>query len=112
MESAKLNIIPLGKLPVFNVSQNDNTRYIRLYLMENGAPYALTGEEDLTLRIEKPDKTSLSIDLTNNGGDYIDLQLTSNITNKAGACYCKIRITNGSEYIGTEIFKLNVEKAP
>ena len=112
MEFIQLDIIPTGYNPLVYVSQNDNDRAVRASLTENKTPYTLTGSEALTLHVETPDKNIIEYPLTNSGGSSIDFSIDPEITAKAGKCYSKIIVDNGSQKLGFSGFYIVVEKAP
>ena len=112
METIYLDIIPSGVNPTCNVSQGDEGRVIRCYLLEGGSPYELSGSETLTLHIEKPESEYIDAELVNEGGYFVDIAVDSEITDKSGKCYCKINIENDDKKIGSSAFYIIVEKAP
>ena len=112
METIYLDIIPSGVNPSCNVSQDDAGRVIRIYLLESGSPYELSGSETLTLHVEKPDGDFIEYELINGGGSFIDFAVDSEITDKSGKCYCKINIEDGDIKIGSSGFYIAVEKKP
>jgi hypothetical protein len=112
VETIYLDIIPSGVNPSCNVSQGDEGRAIRVYLLESGSPYELSGSETLTLHVEKPDKDFIESELVNAGGSFIDFTVNGELTDKSGKCYCKINIEDGDIKIGSSGFYIIVEKAP
>ena len=112
MESIYLDVTPRGVNPRVYTSQGDNLRSIGVYLIENGLPYELTGSESLTLNIKTSEGEYLEQELTNAGGNFIEISLESEATVKAGSNYCKIIIETDDIKIGTSAFYIVVEKQP
>ena len=112
MESIYLDVTPRGVNPIVYTSQGDAERSIGVYLIENGLPYELAGSETLTLNIKTSEGEYLEQELTNNGGNYIEISLDSDVTIKAGANYCKIIIETEDIKIGTSAFWVATEKTP
>ena len=112
MESIYLDVTPRGVNPTVYTSQGDANRSIGVYLIENGLPYELSGSETLTLNIKTSEGEYLEQELTNAGGNFIEISLESELSVKAGANYCKIIIETDDIKIGSSAFWVLVEKQP
>lgn len=108
METVDLSIIPDKVSPVVHASQYDEGRVQRFMLLDRACPYTLSGEETIELRIRKPNNQTEMIEIENSGGDYINLPLTTQITDIAGDVYCKFSIDD----ISTKGFYIKVEPGP
>lgn len=113
MESIILNLIPTGIRPTCHVSQDDNNRIIRANLMNGSLAYAIRINDVIKLNIRKPnDNVIISTVSVTVGNTYVDLNITDDMCNVNGQNLCELRITNGSERIGTSNFYMEVEANP
>lgn len=107
MESNFINVIPEWRTPIYHASQGDNGRTIRCSLFDGAAAYTLSGTETLRLRYRKPNGDFSSIAIANTGDDYVDITVTSAMTDIVGLVFCKLRVNS----IGAKAFYLAIEKA-
>ena len=112
MEIIKLNIIPNGVTPVCHASQFDVKRKIRAELFELNDPYTLSGEETVTLNVRKPDKTIVTMTLTNTADNYVEFETTEQMCAVYGENKCEIKISYDDMTIGSLNFIMQVERDP
>ena len=112
MEIIKLNIIPNGVTPVCHASQFDVKRKIRAELFELNDPYTLSGEETVSLSVRKPDKTIITMTLTNTADNYVDFETTEQMCAVYGENKCEIKISYDDMTIGSLNFIMQVERDP
>ena len=113
MQSQNLQIVPKGVKPIIRASQSDVGRTFQLKLYDGAMEY--TPPTGTTLRLDgiKPDKTAFSYtDNLTLSGSVITVTCNTQLTLIPGTVQCEIRMTNGSEDIGTINFDLMVEKSP
>ena len=110
MEQIKLNTIPSGVPSVCHISQFDNTsRIIRCYLFNGADPLTLTGSETIRLFMRKSDNSRAEFEIESASGSFIDLAITSEMSDIAGDSECKFQITDSEKTLGTLNFKMIVE---
>ena len=113
MQSQNLQIVPKGVKPIIRASQSDVGRTFQLKLYDGAMEY--TPPTGTTLRLDgiKPDKTAFSYtDNLTLSGSVITVTCKTQMTLIPGTVQCEIRMTKGSEDIGTINFDLMVEKSP
>lgn len=106
MQILNINLIP-GYYPcsVGHVSANDNNRVFRLNLYDDCVPYVLKGTDSLILKVRKPNGVCSTIPVVNTINSYVDINITSDLTDIPGKLYCKL-VING---VGAKSFYINVE---
>lgn len=110
MEQIKLNTIPSGVPSVCHISQFDNTsRIIRCHLFNGADPLTLTGSETIRLFVRKSNNSRAEFEIESASGSFIDLTITSEMSDIAGDSECKFQITDSEKTIGTLNFKMIVE---
>lgn len=110
MEQIKLNTIPSGVPSVCHISQFDNTsRIIRCHLFNGSDPLTLTGSETIRLFMRKSNNSRAEFEIESTSGAFIDLVITSEMSDIAGDSECKFQITDSEKTIGTLNFKMVVE---
>ena len=112
METIKVDLIPGKVAPVCYASQFDAGRQIKIELLSNGQPHTLAGTETVTLNERKMDGCVVTAELTNNGGTFVILETTEQMTAVAGACLCELQIEDGDVKIGTANFLMFIEDSP
>lgn len=113
MQTQNLQIVPKGVKPIIRASQSDVGRTFQLHLYDGATEY--TPPTGTTLRLDgiKPDKTAFSYtDNLTLSGSVITVTCKTQMTLIPGTVQCEIRMTKGSEDIGTINFDLMVEKSP
>lgn len=112
MQTIKLNLIPGSVLPVINVSQYDVGRHFALQVYEGATAYDLTGK-DIQIRGTKPDGNGFAYDSTDGAisvsTNTVTVTTLQQMTAVGGQTMCELRITSGSDILGTINFILMVE---
>ena len=112
METFNLDVLPGKSNPVCHASQYDEGRAFRINLYEGSQPYTLDGSEVITVSVRKPDGNIVIGDVENTSADYVEVVTTEQMTACHGDNICEVRITKGSQDIGSLNFILAVEKDP
>lgn len=112
METIDLNLIPGETPPVCHVSQFDVGREIKVNLYDGANVYTLAGNETLVLDVRKPDTCIVTESLTNTSSTFVKVVTTQQMTACPGQNICEIKITKGSQIIGTLNFIMEVEEDP
>lgn len=112
MESFNLNIIPGKTRPVCHASQFDAGRVIRVNLFEDANIYTLSGSEEVSLSVRKPDGNVVTASIENTGDSYIEIVTTEQMTACAGSNLCELKIEDDGKVIGTMNFILETERDP
>ena len=112
METIRVDLIPGKVAPVCYASQFDAGRQIKIELLSNGQPHTLAGTETVTLNERKMDGCIVTAELQNNGGTFVILETTEQMTAVAGACLCELQIEEGDVKIGTANFLMFIEDSP
>lgn len=112
MEVLSLNLIPTGTTPVVHVKQYDVGRTWRFNLKEGPLVYTLDGSETIECDIKKKDGNVVTVAVTNTSASYIDIETTLQMTACSGDNLGAIRLTKGSDDIGTLNFILACERSP
>lgn len=112
MQTIKLNLIPGSVLPVVNVSQYDVGRHFALQVYEGATAYDLTGK-DVQIRGTKPDGNGFAYDSTDGAisvsTNTVTVTTLQQMTACGGQTMAELRITSGSDILGTINFILMVE---
>lgn len=112
MQNVKLNLIPGSVLPVVNVSQYDVGRHFELTIYEGATTYNLTGKS-VQIRGTKPDGNGFAYDSTDGAvsvsGSTVTVTTLQQMTACGGKVMCELRITSGSDVLGTLNFILDCE---
>ena len=112
MQIINVDLIPGKVMPILHASQFDKGRSLGVKLYNGGAVFELSGAEDLTAAVRKPDGNIVTETLTNAGGSLVEIITTEQMTACAGGSLCEIKIENAGDVIGTANFVLEVEKDP
>lgn len=112
MQNVNLNLIPGSVLPVINVSQYDVGRQFTLTVYEGAVAYSLTGK-DVEIRGSKPDGNGFAYDSTDGAvsvsNNVVTITTLQQMTACGGQVMCELRITSGSDILGTLNFILDCE---
>lgn len=109
MEQVRIDLVPGGVTPNAHASQYDIGRVIRFLLYNNGSAYTLAGTETITIKMSKPDDSTETVSITNTSSNYVDFVTEDGLLDQAGLYPCEIKVTNGSDVIGSQNFNLRVE---
>lgn len=112
MESFNLNIIPGKTRPVCHASQFDTGRAIRVNLFEDANIYTLSGSEEVSLSVRKPDGNVVTVEIENAGDSFVEIVTTEQMTACAGSNLCELKIEDDGKVIGTMNFILETEQDP
>lgn len=112
MESFNLNIIPGKTRPVCHASQFDTGRVIRVNLFEDANIYTLSGSEEVSLSVRKPDGNVVTVEIENTGDSFVEIVTTEQMTACAGSNLCELKIEDDGKVIGTMNFILETEQDP
>lgn len=112
MESFNLNIIPGKTRPVCHASQFDTGRVIRVNLFEDANIYTLSGSEEVSLSVRKPDGNVVTASIENTGDSFVEIVTTEQMTACAGSNLCELKIEDDGKVIGTMNFILETEQDP
>ena len=112
MQKVNLNLIPGSVLPVVNVSQYDVGRQFQLAVYDGAAAYSLTGK-DVQIRGTKPDGNGFAYDSTDGAisvsNNVVTVSTLQQMTACGGQVMCELRITSGSDILGTINFIMDCE---
>lgn len=114
IEEIYLDFVP-GKAPeICHTSQYDIGRKFRVNLLNSGSPYALNGNETITLRLRKQDTTAITMTIANpgSGETAVTFSTTQQMTASAGQSTCEIRLTEGNAVVASSNFIMDVEEDP
>ena len=112
IERIRLNLIPVGTMPICHASQFDKKRQIEIEIYNGAQPYFLSNEE-LELIIKKPDGNLVSMDIPYEvGSNSVIFETTEQTCAVAGKCLCELKVTKGESKLGSLNFYLQVEGAP
>lgn len=113
MQQNNLQYIPIGVMPVVNVSQFDEGRQFRFKLYDGATPFAMPS--GTTARIDgiKPDNHGFSYtDKVSVSGNIATITTTQQMTAVPGTVKCEIRFVKNHFNVGTLNFLMIVEKSP
>lgn len=107
-----LNLIP-DKVPVMvRASQYDALSRTIIFNVFNGSElYEIPSGATVTVRGTKEDNTGFEYSCIVNGSE-VSFEIQAQMTMFYGLVPCEIRITSGTEIIGSCNFQLNIEKTP
>ena len=104
-----LNMIPGSVCPVIHVSQYDTDENALVFnLYQGSVPF--TAGTTATIEGTKQDKTGFTY-AASYSDNVVTADLTEQMTAVSGVVMCEIRITDGSNTVGTQTFILMVEPA-
>lgn len=109
-QTINLNLIPQGVQPVIHVSQYDKGQTWIFKLMVGNAYYQIPAGASVTIQGTKKDGTGFQYACTYSGYEVTAIE-QQQMTILAGDVPAELRITKGSELIGTLNFIIRVEKA-
>lgn len=116
MESITVDLIPLlncnNQLPTCHASQNDSGRHVEVKMTENGEPYYLKGDEDITLAVKVSDNTEVCKRVMNSGSDSLIIVISSDMTHSYGDQLCELVIKDSTSRVASSNFIMHVEKLP
>lgn len=112
-QNININLIPGGVLPIVYASQFDvQTNAVTFTLYQGDTLYTLPSGNGVTVNGKKPDSTGFTYAASYASGNTVRINITKQMTAVAGDVMCELRISVGSQDVGTGNFILRVEKSP
>ena len=93
-----------------NVKQDDNARYLKFYLYENGVPFSLKNRTAQLITKSKFNEFPISKDFDVTGENEISICLDKEITINAGILDAEIVIYENNDILSSFVFRICVEK--
>lgn len=104
-----LNLIPGSVPPVVNVTQFDKTaRTLVFNLWDGETSFSVPSGAAVTIRGTKPDGNGFEYTATASGST-VSMDLQQQMATCAGSVRCEVRITSGTQILGTADFILKVK---
>ena len=112
MQRIKLSTVPGVVNAGINLSQYDVGREIAFDLYDYNGPHTVGTTDVITLRATKPSGFSFDVTATTTSSNTVVFEVSDTMSNESGSFPAELRITNGSDILGTANFLWNVERAP
>lgn len=110
-QTINLSMVPGVVCPAIHVSQYDNDSGELIFnLYTASGAFSIPGSSAVVINGTKPDGYGFSYSATYSG-NVVTADLTQQMTAVVGEVKCELRITKGSDVIGTQNFTLVVEPA-
>lgn len=109
-QTINLNMVPGSVYPVVHVNQFDNDAGALIFKLYNGAAFSIPSSSAVVINGTKPDGYGFSYSATYSG-NVVTADVTQQMTAVAGEVKCELRITKGTDVVGTQNFTLMVEPA-
>ena len=104
-----LNLIPGSVPPVVNVTQYDKTaRTLVFNLWDGETSFSVPSGAAVTIRGTKPDGNGFEYTATASGS-AVSMNIQQQMATCAGSVRCEVRITSGTQILGTADFILEVK---
>ena len=110
VQDIKLNLVPGGIIPVVHVSQYDVNRVLTFTLYDGNGTASLPAGTTASIEGTKPSHHGFSYDATI-ASNVVTVNTTQQMTAEHGTVDCKLKLTAGSQVIGTALFLMEVEQA-
>lgn len=108
-----LNVIPKGLHPSIVVSQfDDQKNALIVYLYKDNVTWTPPNGSGAIINGIKPDHHGFSYTSNSITGNKVIFNITKQMTAVAGIVICEVRISKGTEIVGTLNFDIIVEPAP
>lgn len=112
-QNLDINLIPGGVLPIVYASQFDVQADAVTFTLYSGASlFSMPSGTGVLVNGKKPDVTGFSYSASYASGSTVRINITKQMTAVAGDVMCELRLSRGSEEVGTCNFILRVEKSP
>lgn len=112
-QNVNINLIPGGVLPIVYASQFDEqTNAVTFTLYSGDSLYTLPNGAGVIVNGKKPDSTGFSYSASYASGNTVRINVTKQMCAVAGDVLCELRVSAGSQDVGTGNFILRVEKSP
>lgn len=108
MEHVKISMTPKASLSICHVTQNDNGREVSIDFED----YTLTGAEDVSLIIRKPDGTRVETALENTASDFVIWSSDPSECDVVGLANCEIKAEDDGVVLYSASFNMNIEADP
>lgn len=113
IQNIDINLIPGGILPIVHASQFDaQTNAIVFTLYMGDSLYTLPSGAGVMVNGKKPDSTGFSYNASYASGSTVRINVTKQMAAVAGDVICELRVSVGSQDVGTGNFILRVERSP
>lgn len=110
-QTINLNMVPGAVCPVIHVNQYDNDSGALIFkLYNNGSAFSITSGSAVVINGTKPDGYGFSYSASYSG-NTVTANVTQQMTAVSGEVKCELRITKGTNTVGTQNFTLMVEPA-
>lgn len=109
-QTINLNMVPGSIYPVIHVNQYDNDSGALIFKLYQGTAFSIPSSSAVVISGTKPDGYGFSYSATYSG-NTVTADVTQQMTAVAGEVKCELRITKGTDVIGTQNFTLMVEPA-
>lgn len=109
-QTINLDLIPGGVPPILNVSQYDKAQTWTFNIFAGGQTFSLPSGSTVTIQGTKPDNTGFQYACTYSGS-VVTATEQQQMTVLKGDVKAEIRITKGSQLIGSMNFIIRVEEA-
>ena len=108
-QTHNLNLIPGSVPPVVNVTQFDKTaRTLVFNLWDGETSFSVPSGAAVTIRGTKPDGNGFEYTATASGS-AVSMNIQQQMATCAGSVRCEVRITSGTQILGTADFILEVK---
>ena len=112
-QNIDINLIPGGIPPIVHASQFDvQTNAVVFTLYMDNSLYTLPSGAGVIVNGKKPDSTGFTYNAASASGNTVKINVTKQMTAVFGDVVCELRISVGSQDVGTANFILRVEKSP
>lgn len=109
-QNTELHVTPGGIIPVVHVSQYDENRVLTFQLMDGNNAANIPSGATVAIEGTKPSRHGFSYEATL-AGSVVTVNTTLQMTVEQGTVECKLKVTSGTQIIGTALFLMEVEQA-
>ena len=109
-QTINLNMVPGSVYPVVHVNQFDNDDGALIFKLYNGAAFTIPVSSAVVINGTKPDGYGFTYSASYTG-NTVTADVTEQMTAVPGEVKCELRITKGTDVVGTQNFTLMVEPA-
>lgn len=109
-QTINLNMVPGSVYPVVHVNQFDNDAGALIFKLYNGEAFSIPSSSAVVINGTKPDGYGFTYSASYSG-NTVTADVTEQMTAVAGEVKCELRITKGTDVVGTQNFTLMVEPA-
>ena len=109
-QNTKLNVTPGGIIPIVHVTQYDVNRELTFTLYDGNGAASIRSDTQILIEGTKPDGHGFQY-LGSLSGNVVTVNTTMQMCACQGTTECKLKLSRGTQVIGTALFILEVEKA-